>query len=417
MMRLYAAIRQHESHRIRLTVRVIDKTVKDDMVIGGKARRTLLQRWRYFLITRYKKLFPPPEFSSPNKTYRSQCLHHSGLGRELNTGPWDMAVLHWLGDKTMSIEEIGGLRIPYLWHLHDMWLFSGVDHTSTDRRYAKNYSKRSRLAGESGPDINRKTFRRKMRSWRSPRPLITPSNWLAQEAELSPLTKGWPVLSIPNPVDTAFWEPIEATEARRKLGIASDATVFLFGAYAGANAFHKGPDIFFSALRLLSKSYGKFPEIRSAHILLFGKNGGVPNGLPFPVTHMGPIGDESLKQAYGAASAVVVPSRVDNFPSIATEAHACGRPVIATRVGGLTDIVSDQKTGRLVNPEDPSGLAEAMFWVVESAERNRRLGKEARERAEELWTPQHVAGQYVEILLDQLRRSSKSAHGQAPESC
>ena len=398
-MRLYAAIRDHEFHRIRISVRVVEKVLEDENVIGGKPRRTLTQRWRYFAITRFRKRFPAKEFSSPNKTYRSECLHHSGLGKELNSGPWDIAVLHWVGDKTLSIEEVGKIRIPYLWHLHDMWLFSGADHTSTDRRYAKAYSLASRPPGESGPDLNRKVFRRKVRSWRTARHLITPSQWLAEEAELSSLTRSWPVDVIPNPIDTNFWHPTDHAGAKKNLGIDHNAVVFLFGAYAGANAIHKGPDIFFEALRILANRHGDNPAVSPVHVLIFGKYGGVPEDLPFPVTHLGLVTDEELRIAYGACTVAVVPSRVESFGQVASEAHACGRPVIATRVGGLVDIVSEGETGKLVSPDNPSELANAMFWSIQEPKRAQILGRKARERAEKLWSPEVVAKSYVDRLL------------------
>ena len=398
-MRLYAAIRDHESHRIRISVRVIEKTIEDDNVIGGKPRRTLTQRWRYFAITRFRKRFPKKEFSSPNRTYRSQCLHHSGLGKELNNGPWDMAVLHWLGDKTMSIEEVGKIRIPYMWHLHDMWLFSGAEHYNTDRRYTEGYRSSSRPPEESGPDLNQKVFRRKEKSWRTPRHLISPSQWLSKEAQLSTLTRTWPISVIPNPIDTDFWQPTDSSEARRQLGIDNDAVVLLFGASSGANAVHKGRDAFFDSLRLVAEHHPEHPVVARFHILIFGKFGGVPDDLPFPVTHLGPVGDRELKTTYGAASAVVTPSRVDNFPSVATEAHACGRPVIATRVGGLVDIVNDGKTGKLVEVDNPSELAEAIMWVVEDEGRRLKLGAAARKRAQSLWSEKVVASNYVDLLI------------------
>jgi len=405
MMRLYEAIRRHESHRVRVSVRVLEKTTNDGNVIGGKPQRTFLQRWRYFLITRYRKKFPRQEFSSANKTYRSQCVHHSGLAKELNASSFDLAVLHWLGDKTMSIEEIGKLRIPYAWHLHDMWLFSGADHTSTDRRYVTGYSKGSRPVDESGPDINREVFLRKTRHWRKPRQLFTPSNWLAEETRDSPLTRKWPVTVIPNPVDTDFWVPSDPLQARRLLGIDPSATVFLFGASGGANAVHKGADLFFDALHILASTHHNHPVISQTHILLFGKPGGVPGDLPFPLTQLGPVDDEQLKLAYGAATVVVVPSRVESFGQVASEAHACGRPVVATRAGGLVDIISDGETGKLIDPESSEQLADAMKWAVESPHRIEKLGMMARHRAQGLWSAQTVAEKYVTLLLQQVPES------------
>lgn len=401
-MRLYEAIRTYGFDRIDLHVRVIEKTVDDERVTGGRPKRSRLQHLHYFLTTRFRKLFPRPVFHSGNETYRSQCLHSSGLAKELNDGDWDMAVLHWLGDKTMSIEEIGSLRVPYAWHLHDMWLFSGADHTSVDQRYLHGYSRQSRPSHESGPDINREVYERKLRHWRVPRLLITPSTWMAHESQLSPLTRGWPTITIPNPLDTDYWKPMDAVSARKQLNIPPDATVFLFGANSGAHAWHKGGDVFFAALEHMGELLRYAGLTERAHVLLFGKPGGVPESLPFPHTHLGPIDDERLLVAYGAASVVAVPSRVDNFPSVATEAHSCGRPVVASRIGGLVDIVDDGVTGKLVPPDSPKELAEALVWAVSDLGRNKDLGEAARERALRLWGIETVAKQYVKALLESL---------------
>ena len=65
-----------------------------------------------------------------------------------------------------------------------------------------------------------------------------------------------------------------------------------------------------------------------------------------------------------AADVVLVPSRVEPFGLVAVEALLLGRPLVATRVGGLQEIISDGETGLLVPPEDPQALAEAIIRLL-----------------------------------------------------
>jgi glycosyltransferase involved in cell wall biosynthesis len=91
-----------------------------------------------------------------------------------------------------------------------------------------------------------------------------------------------------------------------------------------------------------------------------------------------------MTSAYHDADAVIVPSRVEPFGNVAVEGLAAGRPVIASAVGGLPEIVTDRSTGRLVTPDDPTALANAILEVAEAPDVARRMGfvaaTEARER-------------------------------------
>ena len=75
---------------------------------------------------------------------------------------------------------------------------------------------------------------------------------------------------------------------------------------------------------------------------------------------------------------LVAPSRQEPFGTVLAEAMAAGTPVVATRVGGLAEVVADGETGRLVAPGDPGALAAAVLEVLEDRE---RMGAAARERA------------------------------------
>jgi glycosyltransferase involved in cell wall biosynthesis len=80
-----------------------------------------------------------------------------------------------------------------------------------------------------------------------------------------------------------------------------------------------------------------------------------------------------------------VPSRREGYGLVAREAMAHGRPVVATRVGGLADAIADGETGLLVPPGDVAALRGAIVRLLEDPELRRRLGDAARDavRAED----------------------------------
>jgi glycosyltransferase involved in cell wall biosynthesis len=77
------------------------------------------------------------------------------------------------------------------------------------------------------------------------------------------------------------------------------------------------------------------------------------------------------------ADAIVLPSRFEGHPLALLEAMALGRPVLATRVGGVPEIVTHERTGLLVAPEDPEALAAALVRLASDPELCARLGAAA----------------------------------------
>jgi len=97
----------------------------------------------------------------------------------------------------------------------------------------------------------------------------------------------------------------------------------------------------------------------------------VPNALGF-------VPPDELGRLYDRASVVVCPSRRDGFNVVCAEAMARGRPVVASAVGGLLDLVLDGETGLLVPPRDPPALREAIDRLLADEELRHRLGAAAR---------------------------------------
>ena len=112
---------------------------------------------------------------------------------------------------------------------------------------------------------------------------------------------------------------------------------------------------------------------------------------------------EELYALMERASVVVCPSRRDGLPVVCAEAMAHGRPVVASAVGGLPDMVRDGETGLLVPPRDPEALRAAIDRLLADAELRRRLGRAARERIAELCDWNRVLDQTIQAYEDAAR--------------
>jgi len=96
---------------------------------------------------------------------------------------------------------------------------------------------------------------------------------------------------------------------------------------------------------------------------------------------LGSVPHDELQRRYAQAAVVACPSRREGFGVACLEAMAHARPVVATSVGGLRDLVVDGETGLVVPPRDPRALRAALQRLLGDRELRRRLGAAGRERA------------------------------------
>lgn len=115
-----------------------------------------------------------------------------------------------------------------------------------------------------------------------------------------------------------------------------------------------------------------------------------------------------LVRQYSTARAAVVPSFFEGFGFPASEAMACGLPVIANAVGALPEVVgSDGQCGRLVPPRDPHALAAAISDVLREPERAKAMGAAARVRVQRLFRWESAAAQLVDVFGDVIRAAHR----------
>jgi teichuronic acid biosynthesis glycosyltransferase TuaC len=189
--------------------------------------------------------------------------------------------------------------------------------------------------------------------------IIAVSSGLAKEAcnlGASPEKVTW----VPNGVDQKSFTPGDKHQARKQLGLSSDGPWLLFvGNFVGV----KSVDTLLNALK----------QIPRARLMLVGAGPlhkqyqalAEENRIASRLHWAGSQPHSNIPQYMAASDILVLPSKSEGEPNVTIEALASGRPVVASRVGGIPDIVSDKKSGRLVTPGDPRELARAIQWVLE----------------------------------------------------
>lgn len=190
-------------------------------------------------------------------------------------------------------------------------------------------------------------------------------------------------------VEHAFFGPGDRRQARRAAGLAEDEPVVLF---VGRVQPLKGPAVAVEALAAVRGAGGR--AARASLVLIGGPSGPrgpeelaavrravAAHGLEGHVRMLPPQPHEMLSTYFRAADACVVPSHSESFGLVALEAAACGIPVVAAAVGGLTTVVEDGGTGFLVDGRDPADFAKPLAAVLNDDFLARRLSRRAAARA------------------------------------
>jgi len=103
------------------------------------------------------------------------------------------------------------------------------------------------------------------------------------------------------------------------------------------------------------------------------------------------------------ADVLALPSWVEGLPLVVLEAMAQATPVVASRVGGIPELVVDGETGLLVPPRDVAALARALDSLLADPAHSRRLGEAGRRRAEERFALERMVDRVLEVYAEALR--------------
>jgi len=320
---------------------------------------------------------PTRRFQSMTGTFYDPKIRWTSLVHQVNALKPDVVHIHWVQRGMLHPDQLSRIQAPLVWTLHDMWPITGGCH------YDNGCGKFTDTCGECPVlnstvkhDLSLRQLRRKQKAYANAMPIhfVCISRWLKHCADTSAATSGHPTHHIPNPLNTDRFKPLDQKTARQLFSLPDSRPLILFGALHAGQDPRKGYELLQDAVRQLSDQH--------AELVVFGcREPDTKPDLGRPVHYLGRLSDEvSLAAAYNAADVMVVPSRQEAFGQTASEAMACGTPVVSFDVGGLQDIIDHERNGYKAKPFDVKDLSRGLQFILDHPDRQ-TLGREARKKA------------------------------------
>ena len=316
----------------------------------------------------------------------------------------DVIHLHWINQGMLSLRDIrmileSGKRV--VWTMHDIWPATAICHLTLDCRKFETGCQQCRLLpGGGGPhDLSASVWRRKQQMLCGHHiTFVACSQWLAGEASKSALLKGQTVTSIPNPIDTHIYRPLNRQQVRQELGLPADKRLVLFVSQRATNPY-KGMQYLTEACQQLSCQYPEMTD-NTAVVILGGHAEEVTQQLPFESYPLGYVNDEQrIVKVYNAADVFVLPSLSENLPNTIMEAMACGVPCIGFNIGGIPEEIDHRKTGYVAAYRDAADLAKGIHWVLFESTAD-EVSAACLKKVKHNYSQQSVAQRYIDIYED-----------------
>ena len=190
------------------------------------------------------------------------------------------------------------------------------------------------------------------------------------------------IFVIPNGIDLERFENLSRAKARSELQIKETEKIILF---VGTLRAVKGVKYLIQAMSIMGQNS------INARLILVG-NGeerqslqGLTKELDLEedVTFVGKVPNEEIPQYMIASDVFVLPSLSESFGIVNLEAMACGLPIVATKVGGLPEIIEEGKNGFLVEPKNLEQIAEKVRLLLGDDELRRRISENNKTRVKE----------------------------------
>ncbi len=202
-----------------------------------------------------------------------------------------------------------------------------------------------------------------------------------------------------------FARPGDGAELRSEYGLTRNTPVV---GMVGRFSFEKGVPDFLESAALVSR------DIPEARFMIAG-DAVFPGNRPLQDEAVKLAGNpllrerviftgerEDIEALYAALDVVIVPSRREGFGRVAAEAGAAGKPVVATAVGGLPEIIADGETGILVPPRNPAAMAAAVIGLLRDGDLRRAMGGKARKRVGDFFDIRRTAAETENLYLSLL---------------
>jgi glycosyltransferase involved in cell wall biosynthesis len=199
---------------------------------------------------------------------------------------------------------------------------------------------------------------------------------------------------VPNGVDTSVFQPGSKAAARNRLGWPQEAFIVMFAGVSGRSNPYKD----FATMREAVRLAANMEVGRSMQFSVVG-DAAPPEEFGGARIEFLPHRD-SMSECYQAADVYLHAAKMDTFPTAVLEALACGVPVVAAAVGGISEQIVDGETGFLAPAGDAPSLARHLALLARSPELMLDMGAAAGRDAADRFSLNRMAAQYEQLYRE-----------------
>jgi len=315
----------------------------------------------------------------------------------------DLVNLHWVAG-FVNAEGVRGIVAsgrPVVWTLHDMRAFTGGCHYAAGcGGFTGGCAACPQLVPELHPLARRSHARARLRLRGIPLTFVAPSRWLAGEAGRSSLfdPAAHAIRVIPYGIDLERFRPGDRAAARTRLGLPQEGLGILLGGVS-LEERRKGGEVAVEAIRRMQASLAAgSTKAPPPFVVTYGAGAAPIPGVA--CRHLGTVDEGGVREAIHASDVHLTMAREDNLPNTVMEALACGVPVLAARAGGIPEMVSDGRTGWLVDVDDAAAAGATLARLVLTPDEVLAAGRGARRRAMSEWDLSLQAARYLELARE-----------------
>lgn len=243
--------------------------------------------------------------------------------------------------------------------------------------------------------------------------IIAVSEWERQKMLSLRITTSERIVTVPNGIDpTQYLYVIPQPYLRQEMGLDDGQKVV---AFFGRICKQKGPRYFIEAIPLIMRQCHNIaflvvgegplrPELES-----LSANLGIQQNVNFAGFR------RDIPALLSLVDVVVVPSLWEGFGIALAEAMAAGKPVVASQVDAIPELVEGGVTGIMVQPEDVTAFARAILWLLNNGEKAEKMGRAGRERVTKNFTEVHMKEKiwelYQQLITEKLHGSVRKKPG------
>lgn len=357
----------------RLAEALINNGVKAKMLVMEKQTSSIyvvscVSHWwgRFCFLFERLVIWINNLFSRNNLFTVSIANTGSDITRTLEFREADVIHLHWINQGFLSLRSLRKILDsgkPVVWTMHDMWPLTAICHHSYDcMRFCEACGDCHFLRFPRRHDLSWSVLRKKVKLMQGHHVnMVAVSNWLAEKARQSTVTKNQNVTVIPNALPLSHFQARPRTASRELLAL-PNRKIVLFGA-ARIDTPIKGLCYLLDAIKLLVER--KTFQREELYLVLFGglKDESILQNIPVDYSYLGFVKDEDyLSSIYSAANVVVSSSLYETFGQTLIEAQACGCIPVSFNNSGQCDIIEHKVNGYLAEYKSVESLADGLEW-------------------------------------------------------